>query len=77
MLIKHGFKSNTRCAGLTQYIDESEQNEESGRDQVQSQLGISYLLTTAVTAWNEKVRDLINEFFFGSKFLYIFFCLSE
>ncbi len=57
---KHGFKANTGCAGLTQYIDESGQNEETGRDQAHSQLGISYLLTTAVTAWNQEVRDLFN-----------------
>jgi hypothetical protein len=57
---KHGFKANTGCAGVAQYIDESGQNEESGRDQAHSQLGISYLLTTAVTAWNQNVRDLFT-----------------
>jgi hypothetical protein len=57
---KHGFEANKGCAGLTQYIDESGQNEESGRDQDHSQLGISYLLTTAVTAWNQKFRDLFS-----------------
>ncbi len=57
---KHGFKANTGCTALTQYIDESGQIEESGRDQAHSQLGISFLLTTAVTAWNQEVRDLFN-----------------
>ncbi len=30
---KHGFKANTGCAGVAQYIDESGENEESGRNQ--------------------------------------------
>jgi hypothetical protein len=60
---EHGFKANTRCGGVTQYIDESGQNAESGRDQAHSQLGIAHLLTAAVTAWNQNIRDL---FAFGN-----------
>jgi len=67
---KHGFKSNTGCSGVLQYIDQSGQNEESGRDQAHSQLGISYLLTTAVTAWNQNVRDL---FIYGNDRLSVAF----
>jgi hypothetical protein len=57
---KHGFKSNTGCAGVAQYIDESGQNQESGRDQPHCQGGIAHLLETAVTAWNQNIKDLFS-----------------
>jgi hypothetical protein len=53
---KYGFTNPKGCAGVTQYIDESGENAESGRDQPHSQGSIGHLLAAAVVAWNQGVN---------------------
>lgn len=54
---KNGFVVNGSlkdgCCGVTQYIDATGENAESGRDQPHSQGGIAHLLETALVAWNQ------------------------
>jgi hypothetical protein len=60
---KHGFVVNGSlkggCAGVTQYIDATGEDAESGRDQAHSQGGIAHLVEVALMAWNQHV-DLVN-----------------
>ena len=57
---KYGFVVNGSlkdgCCGVTQYIDATGENAESGRDQPHSQGGIAHLLETALVAWNQGVN---------------------
>jgi hypothetical protein len=54
---KHGFVVNGSlkggCCGVTQYIDATGENAESGRDQPHSQGGIAHLVEVALVAWNQ------------------------
>lgn len=60
---KHGFVVNGSlkggCCGVTQYIDATGENAESGRDQPHSQGGIAHLVEVALVAWNQGV-DLVS-----------------
>jgi hypothetical protein len=57
---KHGFviKGSLKdgCCGVTQYIDATGEDAESGRDQGHSQGGIAHLLEVAMVAWNQGVN---------------------
>ena len=57
---KNGFLVNgslkNGCAGVTQYIDATGENAESGRDQAHSQGGVAHLVEVALTAWNQGVN---------------------
>jgi hypothetical protein len=57
---KHGFVVNSSlkdgCCGVTQYIDATGEDAESGRDQGHSQGGIAHLLEVAMVAWNQGVN---------------------
>ena len=57
---KHGFVVNGSlkdgCSGVTQYIDATGENAESGRDQGHSQGGVAHLVETALVAWNQGVN---------------------
>jgi hypothetical protein len=57
---KHGYLINGSpkggCAGVTQYIDATGEDAETGRDQGHSQGGIAHLLETALVAWNQSVN---------------------
>ncbi len=44
------------CSGVTQYIDATGENAESGRDQAHSQGGIAHLVEVALVAWNQGVN---------------------
>lgn len=59
---KAGFPNLRYYAGVTEYIDETGENAESGRDQGHSQAGVSHLLETAVVAYNNG----INLFAYGN-----------
>lgn len=59
---QRGFPGLTGMPGVTQYIDESGQCAESGRDQPHTQGGIAHLVETAATAWNQGT----NLFIFGN-----------
>lgn len=59
---KAGFPNLRYYAGVTEYIDETGENAESGRDQGHSQGGVSHLLETAVVAYNQG----INLFTYGN-----------
>ncbi len=59
---KAGFSNLRYYAGVTEYIDETGENAESGRDQGHSQGGVSHLLETAVVAYNHG----INLFSYGN-----------
>jgi hypothetical protein len=54
---KHGFVVDNSlkggCCGVTQYIDATGENAESGRDQPHSQGGIAHLVEVALVAWNQ------------------------
>jgi hypothetical protein len=54
---KHGFVVNGSlkggCCGVTQYIDATGEDAESGRDQGHSQGGIAHLVEVALIAWNQ------------------------
>ena len=60
---EHGFIINGSlkdgCMSLTQYIDASGENAESGRDQAHSQGGVAHLVEVALAASNQGV-DLVN-----------------
>ncbi len=57
---RHGFQPiSGGCCGVTQYIDATGEDAESGRDQGHSQGGIGHLLEVAQIAWNQGV-DLIG-----------------
>ena len=60
---KHGFVVNgsmkNGCCGVTQYIDATGENAESGRDQPHSQGGIAHLIEVALIAWNQGL-DLVS-----------------
>ncbi len=60
---KHGFVVNgslkNGCCGVTQYIDATGENAESGRDQPHSQGGIAHLVEVALVAWNQGL-DLVS-----------------
>ena len=60
---KHGFVVNGSlkggCCSVTQYIDATGENAETGRDQPHSQGGIAHLVETALVAWNQGV-DLVS-----------------
>ena len=60
---KHGFVVNGSlkggCCGVTQYIDATGENAESGRDQPHSQGGIAHLVEVALVAWNQGL-DLVS-----------------
>ena len=59
-IYKNGFSPlSDGCAGVTQYIDATGEDAESGRDQGHSQGGIAHLLETALMAWNQGV-DLVS-----------------
>lgn len=54
---KHGFTDTTDgLAGVTQYIDATGENAESGRDQGHSQGGIAHLMEVAMMAWNQGIN---------------------
>jgi hypothetical protein len=57
---KHGFVVNGSlkggCCGVTQYIDATGENAESGRDQPHSQGGIAHLVEVALVAWNQGIN---------------------
>jgi hypothetical protein len=56
---QHGYKETfprDGRAAVTQYIDESGEVAESGRDQPHTQGGIAHLLETAVVAWNQGIN---------------------
>jgi hypothetical protein len=48
-----GFPGRDGMCGVTQYLDDSGECAESGRDQPHTQGGIAHLLETAATAWNQ------------------------
>jgi hypothetical protein len=50
---KNGFPNADGMAGVTQYIDDSGECAETGRDQPHPQGGMAHLMETAVTAWNQ------------------------
>ncbi|MDP9036012.1 MAG: alginate lyase family protein, partial [Myxococcota bacterium] len=57
---RHGFMPlSGGCCGVTQYIDATGEDAESGRDQGHSQGGIGHLLEVAQIAWNQGV-DLVG-----------------
>lgn len=60
---KHGFliegSLKNGCCGVTQYIDATGENAETGRDQPHSQGGIAHLVEVALVAWNQHV-DLVS-----------------
>jgi hypothetical protein len=60
---KHGFvvdgSMKNGCCGVTQYIDATGENAESGRDQPHSQGGIAHLVEVALVAWNQGL-DLVS-----------------
>jgi hypothetical protein len=57
---ENGFTNTTDGgAGIAQYIDESGENAESGRDQPHSQGGIAHLMEVAVMAYNQGVPQLL------------------
>jgi Alginate lyase len=57
---KHGFQPlSGGCCGVTQYIDATGEDAESGRDQGHSQGGIGHLLEVAQIAWNQGI-DLVT-----------------
>lgn len=59
-IYKKGFTPLSEgCCGITQYIDATGENAESGRDQAHSQGGIAHLLETAMMAWNQGT-DLVS-----------------
>jgi len=54
---KHGFTDTPDgLAGVTEYIDATGENAESGRDQGHSQGGIAHLLEVATMAWHQGVN---------------------
>jgi hypothetical protein len=57
---KFGFVTNGSlkdgCCGVTQYIDATGEDAESGRDQGHSQGGIAHLVEAALVAWNQGVN---------------------
>ena len=57
---KHGFVVNGSlkggCCGVTQYIDATGEDAESGRDQPHSQGGIGHLVEAALVAWNQNLN---------------------
>jgi hypothetical protein len=57
---KHGFVVDGSlkggCCGVTQYIDATGEDAESGRDQPHSQGGIAHLVEVALVAWNQGVN---------------------
>lgn len=53
---KAGFPNLRYYAGVAEYIDETGENAESGRDQGHSQGGVSHLLETAVVAYNHGIN---------------------
>jgi hypothetical protein len=57
---KHGFVVNGSlkggCCSVTQYIDATGENAETGRDQGHSQGGIAHLVETALVAWNQGIN---------------------
>ena|GEM_PF-2074311 len=56
-IYKNGFSPlKDGCAGVTQYIDATGEDAESGRDQGHSQGGIAHLMETALMAWNQGVN---------------------
>jgi hypothetical protein len=56
---KNGFTNTTDGGcGVAQYIDESGEDAESGRDQPHSQGGIGHLMEVAVMAYNQGVPEL-------------------
>jgi regulation of enolase protein 1 (concanavalin A-like superfamily) len=59
---KAGFPNLRHYAGVTEYIDETGENAESGRDQGHSQSGVAHLVETAVVAYNQG----INLFAYGN-----------
>ncbi|HEX8340595.1 MAG TPA: alginate lyase family protein, partial [Tepidisphaeraceae bacterium] len=60
---KKGFITNGSrkggCCGVTQYIDATGENAESGRDQPHSQGGLGHLVEVALVAWNQGI-DLVR-----------------
>lgn len=60
---KHGFVVNGSlkdgCAGMTQYIDVTGENAESGRDQPHSQGGVAHFVEIALAALNQGI-DLVH-----------------
>ncbi len=44
------------CCGVTQYIDATGENAETGRDQPHSQGGIAHLVEVALVAWNQGIN---------------------
>jgi hypothetical protein len=60
---KHGFVVNgsvqNGCCAVTQYIDATGENAESGRDQPHSQGAIGHLVEVALIAWNQGI-DLVS-----------------
>jgi hypothetical protein len=57
---RNGFTNTTDgVCGVDQYIDDTGQNAESGRDQPHSQGGIAHLMEVAVMAYNQGVPDLL------------------
>lgn len=56
-IYKDGFSPLSKgCCGVTQYIDATGENAESGRDQGHSQGGIGHLMEVAMMAWNQGVN---------------------
>lgn len=53
---KAGFPNLRHFAGVTEYIDETGQNAESGRDQGHSQSGVAHLVETAAVAYNQGIN---------------------
>jgi hypothetical protein len=57
---ENGFTNNPDGGcGLAQYIDDSGENAESGRDQPHSEGGISHLMEVAVMAYNQGVPEVM------------------
>jgi hypothetical protein len=53
---QHGFPSQHTMPAVTQYIDETGECGETGRDQAHPQGGMAHLMETAVVAWNQGVN---------------------
>jgi hypothetical protein len=52
---QHGFPDQHTMPAVTQYIDDTGECAETGRDQAHPQGGMAHLLETAVVAWNQGV----------------------
>jgi hypothetical protein len=53
---EHGFPTQHTMPAVTQYLDESGECAESGRDQPHPQGGMAHLVETAAVAWNQGIN---------------------